>query len=89
MLKAVELLGKSITLVTPDIEKTTKYKSFVESCSSSPPSKSLRFGNQPGRLWMADTLANYVDVEDAGEERCRARRGLLTVDANDFSHFGG
>ena len=26
-------------------------------------------------------------VEDAGHERCAARRGFLTVDADDFSHF--
>jgi hypothetical protein len=61
---------KSIALVTPRTEKqTTKHESSIESRRSSPPSKSLRFGNPPGRLWEVDTLANFIDVEDAGEER--------------------
>jgi hypothetical protein len=72
----------------PDTEKTTKLERFIKSYRSSPPSKSLQFGNQPGRLWEVDTLANCVDVEDAGEERCGARQEMLTVETDDFSHFG-
>lgn len=61
-------------------------------CYISPPSKSLQFGNPPGRLLREETSVRQGPklIVDAGlgTWRCAPRRGDRTVDANDFSHIG-